>query len=33
VMAGQPPAIPVLSVGSLAASLIGNHSLKIRHFP
>jgi hypothetical protein len=29
VIAGQPSAIPALSVGFLAPSLIGDHSLKI----
>ena len=28
-IAGQPSSIPALSVGSLAPSLIGDHSLKI----
>jgi hypothetical protein len=29
VVARQPPAIPALSVGSFAPSLIGDHALKI----
>jgi hypothetical protein len=29
VVAGQPSVIPAFSVGSLAPSLIGDHSLKI----